>query len=90
MFEASVVGEEATGCNCREDVGCAKDVVDLRLASVIGGGNGRIGVLVFVDVEEVVLGGEVFPRVLALGKIQASVGVDQEDVVFVVVTERGE
>ena len=90
VFKASVEGKESAGRNCGEDVGGAKDVVYLRLTSVVSGGNGGIRVLVFVDIDEVVCGEKGVPGVVSFCEVEAGVGIDHEYVVFVVVTERGE
>ena len=44
----------------------------------------------FVCVEQGVLGEEGFPRVVSFGVVEGGVGVDKDDVIFVVGTERGQ
>ena len=68
--------EESARYDCWQECWCAEDVIDLGVTAVVCWWYGGVWVMVFVDVEKVVLGGEVFPRVLALGIVEACVGID--------------
>ena len=71
-------------CDGWEDRGRAEDVVDLLGASVVSCGNGGVVMVRIVYVEQVVSLGEGKPWVDAFRVIEASVGVDYQDIFFVV------